>query len=98
MNESLSDKIKEIYGADVSIKEKSPVYGGDINESFMVTLSNGDRLFLKENSDKPADFFTAEAEGLRAIEATGTIDCAHVIGTGIYGRTSYLLLEVVETG
>ena len=98
MNESLSDKIKEIYGTDVTIKEKSPIYGGDIIESFMVTLSNGERFFLKENSGKPADFFTAEAEGLRAIEATGTIDCAHVIGTGSYGRTSYLLLEVVETG
>ncbi len=60
MNESLSDKIKEIYGTDVTIKEKSPIYGGDINESFMVTLSNGERVFLKENYDSYRSAFPFE--------------------------------------
>ncbi len=91
---SIEEAIKDIYGSSVSITGKRPVYGGDINDSSLLALSNGEKVFLKENHDKGDDFFAAEAAGLRAIEATGTIDAAHVITYG----TDYLLLEYIETG
>ncbi len=91
---SIEEAIKDIYGSSVSITGKSPVYGGDINDSSLLALSNGEKVFLKENHGKGDDFFAAEATGLRAIEATGTIDAAHVITYG----TDYLLLEYIETG
>ena len=90
----IEEAIKDIYGSSVGITGKRPVYGGDINDSSMLTLSDGRKVFLKENHGKESDFFAAEAAGLRSIDATGTVDAAHVIAHG----GDYLLLEYIETG
>lgn len=98
MERTVSETIKEIYGNEVTVTGRSGVYGGDINESYALELSNGERVFLKMNQGKPEEFFIAEAEGLRAIEATGTIGAAHVLGMGTDGGAAYLLLEYIEKG
>ncbi len=98
MNQTLEETIKEIYGSSVTVTDRQAAYGGDINASSLLILSDGSKVFLKENSGKPADFFTAEEEGLKAIAATGAIPCAHVIGSGRDGNTSFLLLEYIESG
>lgn len=98
MSRSVAESIKNIYGPDVTVVGQTHVYGGDISESYLYSLSNGERVFIKKNSGKPADFFTAEAEGLKAMEATGTIRTAHVLDTGREGDSLFLILEYVENG
>ncbi len=78
--------------------DKVAAYGGDINESYVLTLSNGERIFLKENRGKESDFFEAEAAGLRALADTGRIRMPRVLGTGRDGEYLYLLLEMIEGG
>ncbi len=95
---SLSKTIQEIYGSGVTVTDKRSVHGGDINESFVLMLSNGQKVFVKQNTGKAHDFFEAEAKGLLCIAQTKTIDCAKVIATGEEGETSFLLLEYIESG
>ena len=49
MYRSLDDAIKDIWGQDVTVKEKRSVSGGDVNDSYHLFLSNGDDAFLKIN-------------------------------------------------
>lgn len=95
---SLSKTIQDIYGAGVTVTDKRSVHGGDINESFVLMLSNGQKVFAKQNTGKAHDFFEAEAKGLSCIAQTKTTDCAKVIATGEEGETSFLLLEYIESG
>ncbi|MBP5383464.1 MAG: fructosamine kinase family protein [Lachnospiraceae bacterium] len=88
--------IREQYGADVNITRREPVFGGDINRTCRLQLSDGRAVFMKENQGKAADFFTAEAEGLRAIASTGQIGTIDVIGTGEENSVAFLLLSYVD--
>lgn len=98
MDQFVAKTIREIYGKDVYVKDYSPVPGGDINEAYLLELSNDERVFLKRNYVKDEDFFKAEAAGLAAIASTNTIDTAKVLATGYDGRSAYLLLEYIEKG
>ena len=98
MDQFVARKIRQIYGEDVYVKDHSPIPGGDINEAYLLELSNDERVFLKRNYTKDEDFFKAEAAGLAAIASTNTIDAAKVLATGYDGRSSYLLLEYIEKG
>lgn len=75
----------------------APVSGGDINDAYKLTLSDGTSVFMKANRTASTAFFQAEADGLEAIRATkaicvpGVIACGHNDSIG-----SYLLLDWVE--
>ena len=98
MDRFITQSIREIFGNKVYVSDYSPVPGGDINEAYLLELSNGERVFLKRNYTKGEDFFKAEAGGLAAIASTNTIDTAKVLATGYDGRSSYMLLEYIEKG
>ena len=68
-----SEIIHDIFGNNIEITGSRPVSGGDINEAFRLFLSDGNTIFLKENSKKNASFFKAEETGLAAIRKTGGI-------------------------
>ena len=61
-----------------------PVSGGDINDAYLVTLADGQKVFLKVNSPRNAAFFSAEQEGLAAIRKTNAIGVPEVIATGVF--------------
>ena len=94
--DTLGDAIRKIFGNDVCVSEKTPVYGGDINESFRLFLSDGNTVFMKKNRGKTADFFIAEANGLLAILDTGTIRVPSVHCVGAEPDGPFLLMEYVE--
>ena len=68
---SLAQALVSLYGNSVAIAETDRLSGGDINKAYGLTLNTGAHIFMKANSKANADFFTAEAAGLSAIEATG---------------------------
>ena len=96
---SLDDAIREIFGADARIADKTRVFGGDANDSFRLTLKDGTGLFMKTNTGPMLSSFQAEAEGLSAIAQTGKIGTPKVLAIGTDpGGFSFLLQELLVSG
>jgi fructosamine-3-kinase len=91
---SLAEAVRSICGQERIITGKSPVFGGDINEAFRLTLDDGTSLFMKSNAPDLLPAFEAEEAGLQAIAGTGAIGTVRVLGIGTDpGGFSFLLLE-----
>jgi fructosamine-3-kinase len=71
--------------------------GGDINDAFEVSLSDGTRVFVKTHSDPPRGMFGAEARGLRWLEEAGAIRIPRVIAVSDEAP-AYLALELMTPG
>lgn len=80
------------------LKKATPVGGGSINRSFRLEGADGQRYFLKVNNALHHPMFIAEAAGLDAIAATGTLRVPRTIAHGIAGEQGYLVLEYLELG
>ncbi len=95
---SIEEGLKVCFGEDTRIKSKSYVGGGDINDSFCLSLSNGERVFVKSNSVNNAGFFDAEEQGLTAIASTGTIKTPKLLAKGVNRKAGYsfLMMEMIE--
>ena len=95
---SIDQAITTLFGENTHIDSKRPVYGGDINETYCLTLSDGSAVFMKCNTLKNLSFFEAEAKGLEALWETGTIGVPKVLAIGAdkKNRKSFLLMEYLE--
>lgn len=98
-HQSLEKAICACFGEDTRIIKETRVYGGDINDSCKLTLSGGEKVFVKMNSIRNSEFFTAESLGLRALASTGEIGVPKVLASGVdQGRScSFLMLEYIES-
>ena len=93
---SLKEAVSVACGRNVTIEKKHEVYGGDANDTYVLFLSDGRKLFLKANSIANADFFRAEAEGIAAIKKTGTLRVPEMYAIGTDNSSSFLLMEYIE--
>lgn len=96
---SLNSAIHALFGEDTKIEKTSPISGGDINEAYGLTLTDGGCIFMKSNAKENLSFFTAEAAGLAAIARTKAIGTPRVLGVGTDaggGGCSFLLLEFIS--
>ncbi len=59
--------VRSLYGEQIRIEGRSPVGGGCINRTSLLSLSDGSRLFLKESAAAHPGFFSAEVQGLAAL-------------------------------
>ena len=98
---SLAQALVSLYGNSVAITETDRLSGGDINKAYGLTLNTGAHIFMKANSKANADFFTAEAAGLSAIEAGGVIKTPEILCTGTDDGEdvgySFLLLKFIKS-
>ena len=99
---SLANALVSLFGTSVKIARTDRVSGGDINKAYALTLTTGDRIFMKANAKENAAFFTAEAACLSAIAETGTIGTPHLLCTGTDDGEevgySFLLMDFIESG
>lgn len=72
----------------------TPLSGGDINDTALLTTTCGRRFCVKRNVDAPADFFASEAEGLKAIAASNTLRVPETV----CAAEEFILLEYIEPG
>ena len=93
---TLDEAIRIVYGSDKTIIEKRRVSGGDINEAYLLHLSDGKRVFLKQNAEENIGFFAAEVEGLRTIATTRAIGVPTAHAYGRCEHKSFLLMEYLE--
>ena len=98
MSASVNEAVRTVCGQQASVKTRRSVSGGDINSAFLLEISDGSRLFLKENTRANIRFFSCEAEGLEAIRSTGAISTPDVLSYGTDGDRSFLLLSYIGSG
>ena len=85
-------------GSEVQITDTKALGGGSINEAFSLKTTAG-KFFIKLNSSSAFPFmFEKEAEGLKILTETNTIDIPEVIGSAECGKTAFLLLKYIESG
>lgn len=96
---SLDEAISSNFGNHIHIINKRPVYGGDINQSYQLSLSDNLSIFMKCNNLTNLPFFQAEIIGLDALRKTNTIGVPKTFGIGIDKSqgTSFLLMEYLQT-
>ena len=58
---SVESALAMLFGKGVKIAKRDRVSGGDINEAFGLTLTDGRRIFMKANRKENVSFFMAES-------------------------------------
>ena len=90
--------VREALGRDVAKSGVRSVSGGDINDAYLVSLEDGQKIFLKINTPGNAAFFSAEQAGLEALRKTDAIGVPKAITAGVSRDCSFLIMEYLEAG
>lgn len=88
--------VAALFGRGVRVVGRRPVGGGDINVAARVELSDGRRLFLKENDARLPGLFAREAEGLVALATAGGPPVARPLAWHEGPDGQWLLLDWIE--
>jgi len=95
---SVEEAVRTIYGDDTGIDGRRSVGGGCINRAFVLALSNGASLFLKENSARFEHMFRAEALGLEALRRGNGPRTPAPVAWGENANSQFILIEHIEQG
>ena len=99
MNNQIRDLLATVYAQSVDIESSQSIGGGCINQTQALTLSNGERVFLKTNDRPPDGMFKKEARGLKLLrEAKNGPRIPKVVALPEDSNPQFLLLEFIETG
>lgn len=94
MNELLEVIESQLH---LSFTKTEQVFGGDINEAFILHSANT-KLFLKINEVEKRDMFEKEFNGLHLLRTPNAIAVPQPLLTGKSGTHIYLLMECIEKG
>lgn len=95
---STDEALRNLFGSQIRILKRRESSGGSINRTAILDLSNGERVFLKENGVEYAAMFAKEARGLAALRVTGGPRIPEVLAFGQNDREQFLLLEYIASG
>ena len=96
MNEEICELLKPIFGQEVTVLSSSQADGGCINQTHILQLSNGERVFLKHNSNPASDFFITEAKGLQLLsQAEKGPRIPKILALQNSPNPSFLILEFI---
>lgn len=95
----LASAVREAIGLKLIPGTRAAQGGGCINEAWLVEAQTGvgenRTVFLKANRAEKASMFSAEAEALDEIDATGTIRVPRPLWKGVIGDSAFLMLESI---
>ena len=90
--ENLFQNVPHLEG---NISRINPAMGGSINQSYLVTLDNGQSLFVKTHSAQTIPgMYAAEAKALNQLAEPGAINVPRCL----YASDDYLVLEAFTEG
>jgi fructosamine-3-kinase len=94
---TIAAAISQATQASFTIENRRPVSGGSINQCHAV--QDGDlQYFVKLNQADRADMFEAEAQGLRQLAASRTVNVPKPICQGQVGNQCFLVLSYLDLG
>lgn len=96
MNDILAEQIGNAMDVRITIQDVTPITGGSINTAILIKTNHG-RYFAKYNKHQNS-IFKKEAENLKLLQATRTIQVPQVISEFSYEDLDFLLLEYIESG
>ncbi len=91
--ERVAAHIAAATGEPFRVERREGVGGGCINDAWRIEGQDGRSYFVKTNRASRQEMFAAEAEGLQAILATGTVRAPVPVCHGVAGESAYLVLE-----
>ncbi len=96
----LLEKTAELLGCSAKSLYLTPAGGGDINESWVISMDGGSvKYFLKANRERPVSFFQAESTGLQALAGVpGAPRVPRVAGLFEVPGASAMVLEYIPPG
>tara|TARA_B100000686_G_scaffold54232_1_gene58416 strand:+ start:500 stop:1372 length:873 start_codon:yes stop_codon:yes gene_type:complete len=96
MKDEINKLLEPLLGT--TIKSSYATGGGSINQTQVLELTNGERVFMKQNSNPPTDFFLAEAKGLRLLaKAKNGPKIPKPIALQSGPRPTFLIMEYLES-
>lgn len=94
----IADHISRTTGSPFQVNNEMSVGGGCINTAQLLEGSDGRRWFVKLNQAALLPMFEAEADGLAAMVATGTVRVPKPLCHGVSGGQAYLVMEAIDNG
>jgi fructosamine-3-kinase len=95
--QDIADQISARTGRAFSPRKPDSLGGGCINAA--ARLSDGEQTwFVKTNRADALEMFEAEAAGLDALAASGTLEVPSALCTGTSGDLSYIVMQYLELG
>ncbi|MGQ9685924.1 MAG: fructosamine kinase family protein [Thiobacillaceae bacterium] len=98
MTVAIAAAIERATGKPFTPRADRAAGGGCINTARILEGSDGRRYFVKTNRASRLAMFEAEAAGLEAIRATGTVRVPTPICSGSSGDEAWLVLEYLDMG
>jgi fructosamine-3-kinase len=95
---AISASIAAATGQPFRHASHASIGGGCINQSFHLRGRDGREFFVKLNASDKHEMFAAEAAGLAAMVATGTVRVPQPVAHGLCDAQSFLVLEYLELG
>ena len=95
MKDEINKLLEPLLGT--TIKSSYDTGGGSINQTQVLELTNGERVFMKQSSNPPKDFFLAEVKGLRLLtKAKKGPRIPKPIALQSGPRPTFLIMEYLE--
>jgi fructosamine-3-kinase len=95
MTPAVSRALEAALGS--ACKQATSLAGGDINDAYRVSLSDGRTVFVKTNDRADPSMFPAEARGLSWLAAAGAVRVPEVVAVSGGGVPAFLVLEYLES-
>ena len=92
---AIADAIARATGSPFSGAALTPIGGGDINQTFRIG-SGARRYFVKTNHAERLPMLEAEADALRALDATHCVRVPQPITSGTAAGQAFLVLEHLD--
>ncbi len=93
---AIAKHLSDTLSFDYKITEKSPVSGGNINESYLIS-DGQQRYFVKINHVSYLPTFLNELDGLSKLKATETVSVPEQITIGKAKQNAFLVLNYIPT-
>lgn len=95
--EAITRQLADHLGTALQYKGHQSLYGGDINQSFLLK-TDADPLFIKLNKASRLSMFEAEAAALLEMHYTQAVRVPQPLLTGTANNHAFLVMEYIEMG
>ncbi|MBN2803126.1 MAG: fructosamine kinase family protein [Deltaproteobacteria bacterium] len=98
MYNALNIAIKDLFGTNAMIDNTKNISGGCISHTYVVYITTGEKVFVKENSLKYLNMFHSEFAALELLKCAGGPVIPTPFSTFETADRAFILMEFIESG